>query len=333
MKFGDFKIDDALGCILAHTVRLSSGVIKKGVVLDQADLDQFRIAGLKMVTVAQLEASDVHENVAATRIATVVSGKNIRAATANTGRANLFAVHDGIFQAKPEDIIKLNRVDEALTLATLPTNSRVRAGQLVGTVKIIPFAVADTSLRKLEEMVETGGLNVEVAVFRSKRVFLILSRLQGELEKAITKRHQAIEKRVASLSGTITDIRICAHSSEDMANTMKAAHNSKPEIILVFGASAIVDRSDVIPAALTAIGGKIVKLGMPVDPGNLLLYGSLKGIPVIGVPSCAASIKENGFDWILERIFAELPINCDVITGMAARGLLTEIPSRPMPRE
>ncbi len=74
--------------------------------------------------------------------------------------------------------------------------------------------------------------------------------------------------------------------------------------IIVFAASAIVDRDDVIPAGLVAAGGTIVRLGMPVDPGNLMLLGHLGDTDVIGAPSCAASPKINGFDWILERRLA-----------------------------
>ena len=43
--------------------------------------------------------------------------------------------------------------------------------------------------------------------------------------------------------------------------------------MIVFGASAIADRRDVIPMAVEAIGGRIEHFGMPVDPGNLLLVG------------------------------------------------------------
>ena len=45
------------------------------------------------------------------------------------------------------------------------------------------------------------------------------------------------------------------------------------ELVIVFGASAIADRRDVIPAAVEAIGGRIEHFGMPVDPGNLMLLG------------------------------------------------------------
>ena len=41
------------------------------------------------------------------------------------------------------------------------------------------------------------------------------------------------------------------------------------ELVIVFGASAIADRRDVIPAAIERVGGSIEHFGMPVDPGNL----------------------------------------------------------------
>ena len=40
------------------------------------------------------------------------------------------------------------------------------------------------------------------------------------------------------------------------------------ELVIVFGASAITDRRDVIPAAIEAVGGRIEHFGMPVDPAT-----------------------------------------------------------------
>ena len=97
--------------------------------------------------------------------------------------------------------------------------------------------------------------------------------------------------------------------------------------ILVFGASAIVDRGDVIPRRLVAAGGEVVHLGMPVDPGNLMMLGRLDGVPVIGVPSCARSPKVNGFDWVLERVMAGVHVTAQDIMDMGAGGLLAEIPT------
>jgi molybdenum cofactor cytidylyltransferase len=72
---------------------------------------------------------------------------------------------------------------------------------------------------------------------------------------------------------------------------------------------------------------------MPVDPGNLLMLGKLGDADVIGVPSCAASPKLNGFDWVLERRLAGRPVGRAEIVAMAPGGLLMEIESRPSPRE
>jgi molybdenum cofactor cytidylyltransferase len=72
---------------------------------------------------------------------------------------------------------------------------------------------------------------------------------------------------------------------------------------------------------------------MPVDPGNLLLLARLRGVPAVGLPSCARSPKTNGFDFVLQRIFAGLPVGRTEITRMGVGGLLQEIPSRPQPRD
>jgi molybdenum cofactor cytidylyltransferase len=72
---------------------------------------------------------------------------------------------------------------------------------------------------------------------------------------------------------------------------------------------------------------------MPVDPGNLLLTAELDGKPVLGLPGCAKSPKYNGFDMVLERLAAGLPVGRAEIVRMGAGGLLAEIASRPQPRD
>src|SRR6185312_1680468 len=104
------------------------------------------------------------------------------------------------------------------------------------------------------------------------------------------------------------------------------------ELVIVFGASAIADRRDVIPAALTGAGGVVQHFGMPVDPGNLLLIGKARGVPVLGAPGCARSPVENGFDWVLMRLLAGLRVARSDLAGMGVGGLLMEIVTRPQPR-
>src|SRR3546814_14474330 len=69
-------------------------------------------------------------------------------------------------------------------------------------------------------------------------------------------------------------------------------------------ASATADREDVVPAAIRQAGWRVERVGMPVDPGNLLCLGWLRRWAVIGLPGCARSPLRNGVDLILERLFA-----------------------------
>ena len=71
---------------------------------------------------------------------------------------------------------------------------------------------------------------------------------------------------------------------------------------------------------------------MPVDPGNLLFLGTLRGAPVVGLPGCARSPALNGVDWVLERLAAGIKVDSDTIASMGVGGLLKEMPNRPQPR-
>jgi molybdenum cofactor cytidylyltransferase len=123
------------------------------------------------------------------------------------------------------------------------------------------------------------------------------------------------------------------HETGALAAAITEVLDAGAELVIVFGASAIADTRDVIPAAIEAVGGRIGHFGMPVDPGNLLLIAQARGRPVLGAPGCARSPKENGFDWVLMRLLAGLEVSREDIIGMGVGGLLMEIVTRPQPRE
>ena len=140
------------------------------------------------------------------------------------------------------------------------------------------------------------------------------------------------EARLAPAGATIVAERRVPHEQGAVAKAVDEVLKAGAELVVVFGASAIADRRDVIPAAVEAIGGRIEHFGMPVDPGNLMLIGQARGQPILGAPGCARSPKENGFDWILMRLLAGLPVSREDITGLGVGGLLMEIVTRPQPR-
>jgi molybdenum cofactor cytidylyltransferase len=124
-----------------------------------------------------------------------------------------------------------------------------------------------------------------------------------------------------------------AHRADAVAAALAAMAADGLDLLLALGASAIMDRRDVIPAAVERAGGTVDRLGMPVDPGNLLLLGRVAGATVIGVPGCARSLRRSGFDWVLERVCAGLPVGGADLAGLGVGGLLDEIATRPAPRD
>src|SRR5712691_3144876 len=332
MKFGDTPVAAAAGAILAHSLKLSTAVLKKGRVLSPEDIALIAAAGLDHIVAARLDSGDIREDEAATRIATAAAGANIATAPAFTGRANLFAEARGLLVVDRDRLDRLNLVDEAVTLGTLEPFAVVEPGQMVATVKIIPFAVPEAAVETAAAFAADGGKLLRVAAFVPHRVALIQTRLPGLKESILDKTREVTGQRLAALGSSLVSEERCAHETADLAPRIAASIAAGAEMVLVHGASAIVDRRDVIPQAVVAVGGRIDHFGMPVDPGNLLLLGHVGEKPVLGLPGCARSPKVNGFDWVLERLVAGLPVGPREIMRMGAGGLLAEIPSRPLPR-
>jgi molybdenum cofactor cytidylyltransferase len=288
-------------------------------------------AGIEQITVARIEAGDVSEDEAAAEIAAAVAGEGVRVDPAFTGRANLFAKIAGVLVVDREAIDALNRVDEAITLATLPAFKPVVAGEMIATVKIIPFAVSKEAQAKA--LAVAARALVRVAPYKVKKVGVVSTLLPGLAAKVVEKTIKVTQDRLAPAGANIIAERRVPHEQGALAKAIEEVLKAGAELVIVFGASAIADRRDVIPAALESVGGRIEHFGMPVDPGNLMMIGSARGLPVLGAPGCARSPKENGFDWVLMRLLAGLPVTRADVTGMGVGGLLMEIVTRPQPRE
>ncbi|MFY9958342.1 NTP transferase domain-containing protein [Bradyrhizobium sp.] len=330
MKFGPASPTDAIGGVTVHTLRQGSLVLKKGTTIGPAEVEALNKAAVAEVVVVRLEAGDVSEDVAAASIAQAVTGDGIHVERAFTGRANLFAGRAGVLVIDRAAVDRINAVDEAITFATLSAYKPVVEGEMVATVKLIPFGV-EAKLR--DAAVKAAGQSaLRIAPYTIKRVGVVSTLLPGLAPKVVEKTLRVTAERLAPAGAAIIAERRVEHEEAALAAAIKELLALGAELVIVFGASAIADRRDVIPAAITEIGGAVEHFGMPVDPGNLLLIGSAGGVPVLGAPGCARSPVENGFDWVLMRLLAGLKVTRAELTGMGVGGLLMEIVTRPQPR-
>jgi len=332
MIFGDTPLAEAEGAILAHSLSVDGARFRKGRVLSAADIAALRTAGIASITAARLEPGDVHEDAAATALAEALSGPGLSPSAAFTGRANLIAQTRGLLSIDRARLDAVNLVDEAITVATLPPFEPVVPRQMVATIKIIPFAVSGEALARCLAAADGTTPLLQVSVFRPRQVGLVQTSLSGTKTSVLDKTKTVLDARLAALDCPPVIERRCAHDAAAVAEAIRALRTDGCEIVLVSGASAIVDRRDVVPSGLVAAGGAVEHFGMPVDPGNLLMLGRVEETPVVGLPGCARSPKINGFDWVLQRLIADVPVHPGDLMAMGAGGLLKEIPLRPLPR-
>ncbi|WOF73994.1 molybdopterin-binding/glycosyltransferase family 2 protein [Parvibaculaceae bacterium PLY_AMNH_Bact1] len=332
MKFGSLSVAKAEGVVLAHSVRAGDKTLKKGLVLSGEDIETLSSAGIATIYAAELEPDDIPEDEAAATIAAALTGPHTRTDIAFTGRANLYATASGVLCLNEATINEINSLDESITVATLANFEAAAEGQMLATVKIIPYAAPKKLVDQAVTLASDTSPALELQPFKFKRAALILTSVDGTKQSVLTKSETVIRSRLESLGVTLDNVQTCQHNETSLMATLQEVPTNV-EMILVLGASATGDRHDVVPASIKKSGGVVKYFGMPVDPGNLLLLAELNNRPVIGLPGCARSPKLNGADWVLQRLVAGLRVEPRDIQSMGVGGLLKEIPSRPQPRD
>jgi molybdenum cofactor cytidylyltransferase len=333
MKFGPMPLDHARGGIMAHSQRVGETMIRKGARLDDAAIAALRAAGRAEVICAMLEPGDVPEDIAADRLATPLVSPLIARSRAATGRVNLSAEVPGLLRVHGAMIDQLNAIDEALTIGTLPDYAVVAPKDLIATIKIIPFSVPGTVLSVAETLARQNGAPLALHPFRHLRVGLVATELPGLKDSTTDKTIEVTEQRINQLTGSLLPPLRCPHDEEAVARALENLLAAGADMLLIVGASAVLDRRDVGPAGIVRAGGEIVHFGMPVDPGNLICVGRIGDKPALVLPGCARSPKLNGIDFVLTRLFAGLKVTGAEIMRMGVGGLLKEFDNRPLPRE
>ena len=333
MIYGEVAIDAAAGARLVHRQRAGARSFAKGHLLSPEDVAALKAAGVAAVTVVRLEAGDIGEDEAADIVAKAATGDGIDAGPAYTGRVNLHAATAGLVLLDAARVDALNRVDPAVTVATLAPYALVEPKQMVATVKIIPYAAPEMAVKACAGIAAENGPLIRVAPLRREAVGLIQTRLPDSKESVLDKTARVTADRLVALGSELKAEKRCGHDADEIAAAIRALKAEGCGMLLIVGASAISDARDVIPAGVEKAGGSVLHFGMPVDPGNLLLLAKgADGAPILGLPGCARSPKLNGVDWVMQRLLAGIEVTPRDIQGLGVGGLLMEIPSRPLPR-
>ena len=187
-------------------------------------------------------------------------------------------------------------------------------------------------MRRSRALAAAPAAGLRLYPYRARTVGLVMTTLPGLKPSVLAGTADATRARVVGLGGTLLPPLTCAHASAPIAASLRALLEQGADLLLVAGASAVVDRRDIGPSGIVEAGGAIVHFGMPVDPGNLICVGRIGACPALVLPGCARSPKLNGIDWVLARLFAGLEVDGAAVAGMGVGGLLKDVGARPLPR-
>lgn len=337
MKFGPVPIDEAEAKILGHNVADADGrrLFRKGRALSQADIQKLRDIGRTVVYVADVEEGDISENEAARRVTEMVLGQGFTYSGPATGRTNLKAAELGLLRVDAQRLLRLNS-QPGITLATLRNNTAVTPGKIVGTVKVIPFAVPKGAVTAVAAIAAEAGPILRLTPLPSRSVSVILSGSPPAKERIINSFKPPLQARLSALGAALHELHFIPLEDESGELALAASLQKQAEagigLIILAGETAIMDRHDIAPRAVERAGGVVTCYGAPVDPGNLLMLAYMNQVPVLGAPGCVRSPKQNIVDEVLPRLLAGDRLTQADIVSLGHGGLLEDVPERPYPR-
>ena len=323
MKFKLIPTIKSYSNILGHTIKLKNITLKKGKTINQNDINLLTKHKISSIYVGLLKKDDYSENLSAAKIAKHIISKNILEPIVNNGRADLFANKNGMLNINRESLIKINFTYPDVAVCSLKSYTLVKKGQLLGNVKILPYALnkkiiykilKDNSLKRIFQIIEKKLDKVAVIFTKSNKDYVNNNKILN-----------ALNDRLKKFGSKIISENICEHNHTDLCFTLGKLIKEKPQLILIYGETSISDNNDVVPRAIREARGKVLSTILPTDPGNLLLVGKIEKIMVIGVPGCAKSIKRNGFDDVLERVFYGEKFTKKKLASLADGGLYKDI--------
>ncbi len=314
-----------VGAVLARDIVVAGQRWSKGRRLSADDLEAFAADpsfGVGPVTVIVLDPGDLHEDDAALRLAEVVTGPGLRVRGPVQSRVDLVAEHDGVVHVRIAELERLNRLDP-LEVFTRLDGSIVAEGDLVASVKVAPHVVEATVVAAGAAIARDGRRPLfRVAPFVPRTVAVVV---KESLRSADRPRFEtSVRDKVESLGSRITSIDYVA--DEDKAVRAALARDARGpdrvDVILTAGGRS-TDPSDPFFTAVEALGGRIVRRGVPAHPGSMLWLARIGRTAILGLPTCGAYSKATAADLLLPRLLTGEPPTRTTVSHLGHGGVLT----------
>jgi molybdenum cofactor cytidylyltransferase len=326
MKFRRVPLSDARGHILGHNVSHDGRrLLKKGRRLGDAELAELANAAHEHVYIAALEAGDVDEDAAALRIGEALAragGLTLKAAYG--GRVSLLAPGHGVLGLDAARLLELNLLD-GVTLATAPAHSVTAPGQLIATLKVVPFALPEATVRCAEVLCAAGVLAWRL--LEPRKIVILVSGAHSRRERLFDAYRTALSDRLERLGQRdilAEYVPLGADPERELALAVAARLDAGVDLLILVGETATMDADDLTPLAIVRAGGHVDVVGAPVFPGNLLLLGHRGAAAILGAPGCVRSPQRNIVDLLLPRLLVGQRLGTRDIAELGQGGLLVD---------
>jgi hypothetical protein len=293
-----------VGAVLARDLTISGRRWSKGRRLSADDLATLAAASTgDPITVLVPEAGELHEDEAALRLAAAVAGPGLTVRGPVQSRVDLLADVAGVLNVRVADLERLNRIDP-LEVFTAFDGQVVEKGDLVASVKVAPHLVDAATVDAGARLADFGSRPIVwVAPFVPSRVGVIV---KESVRGTARERFEAsVRAKIVGLGSTIEAI-VYVEDDPDAVELAMAAFVRRPdplELILTAGAAS-TDPLDACFVAIAALGGRVVRRGVPAHPGSMLWLARIGGTAILGLPTCGAYSKATAADLLLPRLLS-----------------------------
>lgn len=306
----------AVGHVARTNISNHSGqrIVAKGHRLTAYDVTRLIDEHIAFVDVVIADADEVDENHAAAHVARHTVGSGVQIAMAHHGRADIHASHAGVVRIDIDALIQVNH-NPTQTVATIRDGQVVHAGQRVASVKILPFAVPQHELPVNHTSV------VHVLPFVRRRVGVLVVGAVATYERIRHSHLPPLRERLALLGAAVTREHTCLATASDIGHALRtlAVHC---DLLISISETSVMGVAEAIPAGVSAAGGQIIRHGAPVEPGNMMLVGSIDRVPFLAAPGCIRTRARNVVDLLLPRLVADDIPDAAAIAAWAHGGLL-----------
>lgn len=322
MKAQTVDIKQSTGRILSCTIFRPGGrkLLAKGHVLSEEDVRLLETEGLDQVWVTELEHGEVSEDEAVSQASREMACGSIEIRLAAGGRANFYASEDCCVLVDDELLKQLNCISSVVT-ATLNNFTFAKVGDRVATVKSSPFAVPQSQLDAIINVLRERGPILQARPIRSPVIgILYTDPISGD--RARTLFESIMRQRFDRFGALPTFALASIEDDGNVARSLQHLLRASPSMILVASTTAPAGPEDVIGRAMTRIGCQVERFLAPVEPGNLFLLAYKDDIPIVSAPGCFRSVKPNVVDLLLPPMLARYRVSGWEVACLGHGGLL-----------